>query len=301
MTNKEYLAAIFGPQPVPEWLLRFEDDSAEAIHSLLCGRFYHGNLQAADPADLLIGWCRLLEYKMKFLDRVDARLMEWINTNWGFSLESSRALADRWSRLFEIIIGERRLIRAEAKLHEYLNPVKPANSAEDYLRPLSTSSACNPYGKYLRAIGNYEWDPDEPYHGNLCFYVVTIYEVSDATAWTTINRFFQKECVTERVVATVILEECRPSGFLKEHLKSADEIPPEDQISSHTVIRIHKWTPKGIVDYEWMGWTESLRPDVGVELPAAHCKDYRKYVRRRAVQQLRAIAGLDQGDIVESA
>ncbi len=68
--NDEWQEA-FAPAPVPSWLVDFAEEPGDAIDALLWGRYYFGNLQMAEPDELLIDWLDLLEGRGDFAGRLD--------------------------------------------------------------------------------------------------------------------------------------------------------------------------------------------------------------------------------------
>ena len=137
----------FEPEPVPEWLLAFEAAPAKALDSLLGSRYYLGQLNAADPEELLVDWALLLGEEGAFVERLDEALAIWIESSWGLFPQtvSAARLADTWSRVANVVTYVETLPRAAKALRDRFD------DREDFLGPLSTGPSRDPLGRYLQA------------------------------------------------------------------------------------------------------------------------------------------------------
>ncbi len=144
---------LFAPAPVPAWLVAFDDEPGEAVDALLWGRFYFGNLQMAEPAELLIDWLDLLEDRGDFASRLDRALCEWLEAHWLEHPEvSEEILAAAWSRLLAVAAWSDDLVRTGAALRERFD------EAHEFLGPLSPSPSQDPLGLFFAAVAAHQTD-----------------------------------------------------------------------------------------------------------------------------------------------
>ncbi len=138
---------LFAPAPVPPWLVAFDQKPSEAVNELLWGRYYFGNLQMAEPGDLLIDWLDLLEQRGDFADRLDRALLAWLEAHWlGHPEVSEETLAVAWMRLFAVVAWSNKLERTRAALRTRLD------EAREYLGPISSSPSQDPLRRYFAAV-----------------------------------------------------------------------------------------------------------------------------------------------------
>ncbi|MGD1102921.1 MAG: tetratricopeptide repeat protein [Terriglobia bacterium] len=164
------------PAP-PEWLTDFDHDAYAAVDAALWQAYYFGNLNVADPADLLIDWALGIGERNGFVTRLDVVLAQWIQRNWGRQPEaqgtrSAAALAHAWMQLAQVIANVPALIQAPRALR--------ANFADcqAYLGPLCEGFSRDPLAGFLLAVARHQEDrsllpvwwnycdltPDIPWH-----------------------------------------------------------------------------------------------------------------------------------------
>ncbi len=144
---------LFAPAPVPSWLVAFDENSGEAVDALLWGRYYFGNLQMAEPGDLLIDWLDLLEERGDFAGRLDRVLLAWLKAHWLEHPEvAEEILAAAWSRLLAVAAWSDGLVRTGAALRERFD------EAHEYLGPLSPSPSQDPLGRFFAAVAAHQTD-----------------------------------------------------------------------------------------------------------------------------------------------
>jgi len=148
---------IFKAAAVPEWFQDFDLDPFEAVDAALWRRYYFGNLNAADPADLLIDWARGIGNRNDFIGRLDNALAQWVHRTWGQKPEpdgqKSRAMtAMAWLRLGEVVAHVDALQKAPRALRQYFD------DRENYLEPLCQGPSRDPLGSYLYAVARHQED-----------------------------------------------------------------------------------------------------------------------------------------------
>lgn len=131
------------------WFAEFEQDSDKAVSDLLLEQANLGNLQAAEPADILVDWLVNYSEYTDFVQAVDESITKFIENQYGSNelVEISEAYAASvWSRV-SIIIRVGPLPLALQKLRQKVeeNP--------EYLQDLNAEYPhLNPYNWAMKAL-----------------------------------------------------------------------------------------------------------------------------------------------------
>ena len=163
--------------PAPEWLTDFDHDAYAAVDAALWQAYYFGNLNVAEPADLLTDWALGIGERNDFVTRLDVVLAQWIRRNWGRQPEaqgarSAAALAHAWMQLTQVIANVPALIQASRALRAYFA------DCQAYLGPLCEGLSRDPLAGFLLAVARHQEDrlllpvwwnycdlaPDIPWH-----------------------------------------------------------------------------------------------------------------------------------------
>jgi tetratricopeptide (TPR) repeat protein len=141
----------------PEWLTDFDHDAYAAVDAALWQAYYFGNLNVAEPADLLTDWALGIGERNDFVTRLDLVLAQWIQRNWGRQPEaqgtrSAAALAHAWMQLTQVIANVPALIQAPQALRAYFA------DCQAYLGPLCEGFSRDPLASFLLAVARHQED-----------------------------------------------------------------------------------------------------------------------------------------------
>ena len=161
----------------PEWLTDFDEDAYAAVDAALWQAYYFGNLNFAEPAELLTDWALGIGERNDFVTRLDVVLAQWIQRNWGRQPEaqgtrSAAALAHAWMQLTRVIANVPALTQAQRALRAHFA------DRQAYLGPLCEGFSRDPLAGFLLAVARHQEDrlllpawwnycdlaPDIPWH-----------------------------------------------------------------------------------------------------------------------------------------